>query len=124
MKPMDFRSFPLKISKLIEIQRGFTLIELLVVITILGVLAAVTFPRLTGFIGRGREEAAIEELQIVQKAVYTYMTEEGVALITPHYEPVQLGPNSPIVGDYLLTATGWTYTWDSQGLVAQGERAG
>ncbi|MEE8599091.1 MAG: prepilin-type N-terminal cleavage/methylation domain-containing protein, partial [Dehalococcoidales bacterium] len=61
--------------------KGFTLIELLIVIAILGVLAAVIVPNVTGFIGRGEEEAAAAEFTTVQTAMDTMMVEEGLTAV-------------------------------------------
>ena len=62
--------------------KGFTLIELLIVIAILGVLAAVIIPNVTGFIGRGEEEAAAAEMVTVQKAMDTMMVDQGLTAVT------------------------------------------
>jgi len=55
-------------------EKGFTLIELLVVIAILGIIAAVVVLSITGFFGRGKEEAANTEAHQVQTAIVAYMS--------------------------------------------------
>ena len=108
--------------------KGFTLIELLIVIAILGVLAAVIVPNVTGFIGRGEEEAAATELATVQTGMDLMMIEEG---LSAGEVPAVLEANAtndmstyptdyPLYPDYLRasTSTG-TYYWDSSGEVNQ-----
>jgi type IV pilus assembly protein PilA len=60
-------------------QKGFTLIELLVVIAILGTISAVAVPNVTGFIGKGKTEAAMAEQHNLQIAVTAYAYENGAA---------------------------------------------
>ena len=59
-------------------EKGFTLIELLIVVAILGVLAAIVIPNVGRFIGRGESEAAATELENVQSAVLSMMTDQGL----------------------------------------------
>jgi type IV pilus assembly protein PilA len=59
-------------------EKGFTLIELLIVVAILGVLAAIVIPNVGRFIGRGESEAAATELENIQNAVLSMMTDQGL----------------------------------------------
>ncbi len=58
-------------------EKGFTLVELIIVLAVLGVLAAVVIPNVTGFLGRGKERAWGADRDILQAAVDTYRTDIG-----------------------------------------------
>jgi type IV pilus assembly protein PilA len=59
-------------------EKGFTLIELLIVVAILGVLAAIVIPNVGRFIGPGESEAAATELENIQNATLSMMTDQGL----------------------------------------------
>ncbi|MBI2829775.1 MAG: prepilin-type N-terminal cleavage/methylation domain-containing protein [Chloroflexi bacterium] len=58
-------------------QKGFTLIEILIVLAVLGVLAAVVVPNVTGFLSRGKERAWEADRDILQSAVDSWRTDIG-----------------------------------------------
>jgi prepilin-type N-terminal cleavage/methylation domain-containing protein len=58
-------------------QRGFTLIELLIVIAILGIIAAIVVPNVSGFMTSGKLNAANTEVQNVKTAAVGYLAENG-----------------------------------------------
>jgi prepilin-type N-terminal cleavage/methylation domain-containing protein len=115
-------------KKLHRGQKGFTLMELLIVVAILGVLAAVVIPRFTGLIGRGADEAAATELEVVQTAMVAAMTAAPVSAVTAQATDLALdssstAPAAAPIGPYLQTATKYMYTWDTLGIVVQGAEA-
>ena len=55
--------------------KGFTLIEILIVLAVLGILAAVVAPNLTGFLGRSRDRSYETDKQVLQAAVNSYYTD-------------------------------------------------
>jgi len=63
-------------------EKGFTLIELLVVIAILGILSAIAIPNLSGFVGKGKNEAASTEFHSIQLAMHAGMIENNLTSVT------------------------------------------
>ncbi|MCD8151366.1 MAG: prepilin-type N-terminal cleavage/methylation domain-containing protein [Clostridiales bacterium] len=56
---------------------GFSLIELIVVIAIMAILAGVSIPTYTAYIGRANDAAALEVLNEVKTAVIADAAEQG-----------------------------------------------
>jgi len=97
-------------------EKGFTLIELLVVIAILGIIAAVVVLNITGFFGRGKEEAANTEAHQVQTAIVAYMA-GGVSAVNV---TGTVGPNDNIPsGANVTTESVWKYLLNPGLLQAQ-----
>ena len=62
-------------------QQGFTLIEMIVVVGIIAILAAVIIPNIGKFIGAGDQGAKDAELESVQLAMTTMMSDGAVTTV-------------------------------------------
>ena len=96
-------------------KKGFTLIELLVVIIIVGILAAVAVPIMTGQVVRAKKTEAVAALGTLKTAMTAYRAEYG-------YYPAN--DASPLDwGTYGLTASDFdgkyynnlSYSWTNAG---------
>ncbi len=69
-------------------ENGFTLIEILIVLSVLGVLAAIVMPNMTGFLGRGKDRSYEADRRVLQASVDSYYTDTLSRKGTPKFPTV------------------------------------
>src|SRR4030043_1801018 len=95
------------IDKYLRNNAGFTLVELIVVMVILGMLAALVFPKLLPKVGKGKQSAAKTQIELLGQALDQFRLDTG------RYPTTSEGMNA------LLTdpgANGWDGAYLKKGL--------
>ena len=72
-------------KKVLKNKKAFTLTEMIVVIAIIGILAGVLIPTITGYIKRANQSAAYQEAEAVLNIYETWQTEAEAGLTTYKY---------------------------------------
>lgn len=68
-------------KKVLKNKKAFTLTEMIVVIAIIGILAGVLIPTITGYIKRANQSAAYQEAEAILNVYEVYETEKEAGLI-------------------------------------------
>ena len=90
-------------------EKGFTLIELLIVVAILGIIAAVVIPRVSGFMRSGNVAAANTEAAAVKVACVAYSVE--------HEQGLPASSDDLVSGGYLDRDPRSTYEFSEPGTI-------
>ena len=91
--------------------KGFTLIELLVVIAVLGILAGITIPRLTGVRAEAVYAAGETGLSSIRTMIELEATQEGSTMSTDVDTIIaRYSNNSDVAG---VMTQGWTHNTDA-----------
>lgn len=93
-------------------KKGFTLIELIVVIVILGVLAAIAIPKLSGFSDKARWSADVATAKTIATAALTVNASDGsqpttLAALSDYLDDTTITPQFRTTGTPEFTLT-WT----------------
>ena len=72
-------------KKVLKNKKAFTLTEMIVVIAIIGILAGVLIPTITGYIKRANQSAAYQEAEAVLNIYETWQTEVEAGLGADKY---------------------------------------
>ena len=87
--------------------KGFTLIELILVITLLGIIALIAVPAITGILNDSKKEASKDQEKIIINAAKTYMVNNSTKLPTDKcYVSVAMLKNEGLLSSEEITDPG------------------
>ena len=73
-------------KKVLKNKKGFTLTEMIVVIAIIGILAGVLIPAITGYIKRAQQNAAYQQAESILSVYQNWETELEAGLTTLNFD--------------------------------------
>lgn len=99
-------------NAVLKSKKGVTLVELLAVIVIMGIIAAIAVPAISGLINRQKMNAAEASFDLVSEVAVNYAETESDTVVTID-ELVTAGylESNPFLEDPTLTVTGTSVAW-------------
>ena len=77
-------------KKVLKNKKAFTLTEMIVVIAIIGILAGVLIPTITGYIKRANQSAAYQEAEAILEVYEVYETEKVLEKLEAEFTNLNL----------------------------------
>ena len=94
---------------LVKKQRGFTLVEVMIVLVIIGIIAAIAVPKLSGFTTRAKRQACEANIKAIETAVAAYSAAQDGDIpgdLGDIGEYLREKPKCPLGGEYTFQGDG------------------